>query len=1091
LADIIPHPALAFDLLLGGDTEFVLSDGRDVLPEERPGNDVLCYSYAVLNPRTGKRFSGVYHLNGRNKRHRVTFPSFIAKILAAAEKGGYIDTPDGKLRTLKNDGRDAIHLLLAAHFSRADLPGFKDFPSLKKRFDGPRGTFATTNTPAVFDVRLPGSGRRRRVSVTLADTKLLAPATCARLKDLGDALGFPKLSVPDVIDETGKPVKGITRMDLVRERHPEEFDLYARRDSEVALAWWMTVGEYAQKAGLSRVPATLGAVAVKLIMAGDAEVLASVLGRALTAKGTVCKQPLYAAAAYQALFADTYHGGRNECFAVGDYGPEDTGGRVFMDLDLAGAYTAAMAFCRPIDWENLEPTKEMERLATSEAMTYASITFRFPDDVRFPSLACDSGDYGLIFPRSGSTAVTGLELMLALNQGAKIEIHAGVRLPFKDADGPRPFAVVAQIINKQRAAAREAAGGKSKSPLELLAKEVGNSGYGKTAQAVGAMKSSPVVRKPFNPRKGCREEMGPSAITAPHVASYTAAIVRVVVSEILHNAPADALPLSLTTDGLLSAMDMDTAKSIANGVGCAVFMDVRSRVDANGSPEFLEKKHAADRVLSVKTRGNFTIEPAEIKPGEMSEPLCARVGHRLEAEVADRLSGDKPGEVREWLKNYAEREYDTRLVGCEFACLQDQWTGNSDLVQIEKSVRMNFDYDMKRRPVNVRTGPNGLIKFETDPWDSLDEFLEWRRDFDAWRIATRSVLKKLEDWQRFVAWRTARRTRSASQRTPWQQRLVALFATGKILPLRTRGRGGEAAPSNALTQPQIAKLLSDAGVPAVTRDIFQKVALRESSLAETLSPPMLSEDFLVLENLRRMLSPEVLKVLASNIVEPNIDDSSILLRQPKTPIDSALKDKADTPLPIENNLIAPKSVEGRVYLAHLKSPEITPSTASENAPAGAREQTPVQTPEPPVETTADTTADTGADTPAETNGAADTNSSTDANGTTDAPPPPPPTRPADPRYDSPALTRAMDAIVPVIETRLRRQGVTSKHIRLGRAAAIADGETEADLPMATLVHALAIREGLPVEFAVAMISGMVSEAVTPFPQHPTTTRSPH
>jgi hypothetical protein len=1040
-----PHPSHAADLLVGWDTEFVRNNGRDFLPEDDAANSVLCITFNLYCPQSGRGVSFIHHLEPGGRRKRPKLATILGLIWLAAEQAGLFPTPDGRFRKLTNAGGDTFKLYLIGHFTRADLPVCRDFEKVKRRFDGPRGTFCTTNSPTILEVRLPGKGRRCDFSVRLYDTKLLAPAGYGSLKRLGEALGFPKLSVPDVIDESGVLVPGITRMDLVRDRHPSEFAAYAIRDAEVALAWFLKVADYCASIGLPRVPATLGAISVAFIKDGDTRLLAAVLGRKTAASGSMSKEVLPELAAHQTLMADAFHGGRNEAYSVGLYGPEDSAGLDYTDIDLSGAYTCALAFAREIDWDNVEGTKELDPLATLDAMTFATVDFKFPKDTRFPSLPVEGDGYGLIFPLSGTASVTGPELVVARNQGAEIIVRAGVRLNFLDADGPRPFARMAQAINKQRAAAKAAAGGKKGSAMELVAKDVGNATYGKTAQAVCSMKSQPDIRRQFNPRNGFREPIDRSGITAPHIAAYASALPRAVMSEIEANTPPDAAVMSVTTDGILSSMPMETAQVAADGPVCRLFKSLRVLVDANGSPEILETKHVARRVLSVKTRGNFTVEPAEIAPGKMSDLLCARAGHRLETSLED-----KQAEVQEWLRIHGEREFDTKLRGSVFRSLQEQWAGNSDLVDIETAVRANFDFDWKRRPINVRTGPDGLIKFETSPWKSLEEFLEYRRDFDACRIATHSVLKTKNDMDRFLAWRTTKRTRSAGRRTPWQHHLLVRFAKGDILPLKGRGNSSKAAPPNAVTTGQIAKLLSDAGVPEVTGRIVKHAADRESALAETPPPPMLSEDHSVIENLRRVLPVEVFLALTAGTGKTSSDYNHRVLAHDETQIDNSLKANADVPPITENKSISPNSVEGRAGLGYYFLPETT------------------------------------TDAPTETNG------TDDANGAT--PPSAPPLTPAgskqsrtaDPRHDSAAVTSAMQALVPLIEARLRRQGVTTRHIRLGRAAAIADGDTDADLQMSTLVHALALKDGLPPEFAVAVIAGLVTALTSHFPATPQT-----
>jgi hypothetical protein len=77
----------------------------------------------------------------------------------------------------------------------------------------------------------------------------------------------------------------------------------------------------------------------------------------------------------------------------------------------------------------------------------------------------------------------------------------------------------------------------------------------------------------------------------------------------------------------------------------------------------------------------------------------------------------------------------------------------------------------------------------------------------------------------------------------------------------------------------------------------------------------------------------------------------------------------------------------------------------------------------------------------------------------------------------------MAALTPGLEVQLRRQGLTSKHLRLGRIAAETDGTPEVDRPMAALAHALAVKDGLPVELAVLMLRALLFQTETSTPQN--------
>ena len=84
--------------------------------------------------------------------------------------------------------------------------------------------------------------------------------------------------------------------------------------------------------------------------------------------------------------------------------------------------------------------------------------------------------------------------------------------------------------------------------------------------------------------------------------------------------------------------------------------------------------------------------------------------------------------------------------------------------------------------------------------------------------------------------------------------------------------------------------------------------------------------------------------------------------------------------------------------------------------------------------------------------------------------------PADPRHNSAAVADAMNNLIPHLETQLRRQGVTGRHLKLGRIAAARDGTPIQDQPMAALVHALSIKNDVPPEFGVAILAALINSS---------------
>ena len=166
-----PHVNGNFDLIVGFDTEYVRgSELDDSVPDD--DNAVVSYQVALYAPATGQRRSGLFLTEGLTRRHRYSMRGYLNRALAAALDAGMVD-PEGE-----------INIALVAHFTRADLPGFRDFNRLKTRFDAVRKTYCSIKRPTICDLRTP-SGVRVKARITLFDTRLLAPAGAGSLGALG------------------------------------------------------------------------------------------------------------------------------------------------------------------------------------------------------------------------------------------------------------------------------------------------------------------------------------------------------------------------------------------------------------------------------------------------------------------------------------------------------------------------------------------------------------------------------------------------------------------------------------------------------------------------------------------------------------------------------------------------------------------------------------------------------------------------------------------------------------------------------------------------------------------------------------------
>ena len=281
--------------------------------------------------------------------------------------------------------------------------------------------------------------------------------------------------------------------------------------------------------------------------------------------------------------AQCYHGGRNEAFAVG-FSPA---GREVFDLDLCGAYTTAMALISVPNWSTARYTNSLSELTTIGALAFAHVRFSFPDETRIPSLPVRaSSGRGLIYPLTGSSWCTGPELIVALNQGAPIEVLQGLRIDFVP-NSPRPFEEFARKISRIRKDAKS----RGDQVLDSLAKEVGNSAYGKIAQAVASQRSIPDdvdIRRVFDVETETMRELGPSRISQPMLAAFITGAVRAMVCEALARIHTDHWIGSVTTDGFLSTAAVETIDQ--SGPIARSFSEARIRISPD-DPKLWELKH--------------------------------------------------------------------------------------------------------------------------------------------------------------------------------------------------------------------------------------------------------------------------------------------------------------------------------------------------------------------------------------------------------------------------------------------------------------------------------------------------------------------
>ena len=339
---------------------------------------------------------------------------------------------------------------------------------------------------------------------------------------------------------------------------------------------------------------------------------------------------------------------------------------------------------------------------------------------------------------------------------------SGWRVEWQVPPALRPFEGFTRRINEIRAGAKQA----RDLVLDKTAKEIGNSLYGKIAQAVASQRVIPddiVFRRTFDTKLGKSGTLGPSAISQPMFAAYCTGLVRAALCEALSVLPPTAWLASATTDGFLFAGD--TRDIDVSGPVAQAFTAARLRITPDNGAIW-EEKHRIPRAVVMKTRGAFTVAP----PDWQGEAICAQAGYRLADADAAWLTDLERSQ--RWIEHYRRRDYDTRFESPSLTSLRDQHNKGLDLQRVERLTRWNADFDFKRRPINVRD-IDGLIAADTLPWQTVEEFEGVRDGLENWAKSQRRVLKAAVDFQAMTAWTSGSASRRALGATA-QNRLPPL-----------------------------------------------------------------------------------------------------------------------------------------------------------------------------------------------------------------------------------------------------------------------------------------------------------------------------
>lgn len=482
-----------------------------------------------------------------------------------------------------------------AHYNSADLSILSDFDLIKGDLDIINKYFVTLGKPFKY----------ADSNVHIRDTSLLAPTGNRSLEAIGSLYGsiFSKISLTSEEKQN---------MHLLLKRDRKLFQEYAIQDALITLKHSNEMENFGFSSRRIGVPLTLSSLGKTYVLNKWEELnqkgyqisskyLIGDSSSVQTPKGLMVTKDV---GLYMSYYIANYKGGRNESFMYG----VDTE-TLWFDYDLTSAYTTSMANLGDPDYRNLTMKLGSEvNIGDWPVETFidnyiiVKCSFKFPSETKYPSIPCYIDDNITVYPLEGTGFLTGVEYLLAKNQGCSFIIESVLMIPFsRDAESNtiinKPFFVIIKELQRMR---REHP--KNSLP-NLLLKEYMNSIYGNVTRGMAN-------KKRFDVKTGNHVKMEPSPLSNPILASWTTAFIRSVIGECLHNiSEIGGKIVSTTTDGFITNIPHLESKLLELEVNktplLRKYRDLRRLL--SGDHSGLETKHEGVGVISWTTRGQLGI----------------------------------------------------------------------------------------------------------------------------------------------------------------------------------------------------------------------------------------------------------------------------------------------------------------------------------------------------------------------------------------------------------------------------------------------------------------------------------------------------
>ncbi len=774
-------------LLVGFDTEFKAPEEAVTKAEIEAGLakvNVLSYQFHALSS-DGDEWKGICC---PETGERISLSEFLIFVLGSRCR----DTSTGKLPT---------QIYLVGHFTRADIPTFKNFKDLKDTLFNIRNTFSISGGGLKIDVQFP-EGEPITLSVNIRDTILLTPSSKKGLKTLGELMNLPKIDLKTADHDHEWLIKN---MDYCRDNHWELFKEYALTDASISMKFGKEVVDlYKANQGRSVFPVTLSSIGVdmltKRLLESKPPLFDQLFGYESNKDKTFSKRLGYfrkktkrvqrkEVHRFNAFATECYHGGRNEQFWFGP-GFQDE----WFDYDLHGAYPTAMSMIGLPLWSDMRISHDLDDYG-ADTLGYAEVEFEFPANVRYPVLPVRTAN-GIIFPLKGRSNCAAPEIHLARKLGAKLRISFGLVVPTNSEI--KPFA----DFTKELVAKRNAAG--SKTLRGLFWKEITNSTYGKTAQGLRS-------KRVYDLRDDETKPLDPSPITNPYLAAFITSAVRAVLGEMMNGLPPNRMVFSCTTDGFLTNATVSEMHALEEGSLFRMFSRTREWLTEN--PAVWEIKHKIFQPLGWRTRGQATLLAGNLEEPsnaiESKNIVLAKGGiHVPKYKESDASKNDYIVDL------FFNRDPNKEIMVLSGVGLRDIMTFDADFVERKFFKRLGMEFDWKRAPYGVATdSSSGHLAFSSRPWDNVNQFILSRETWEEYVSKGFVCLKSENDFRKFADFADTRMLLDADSRRYLRKEAGDLCRLRQaICSAWKHGKAGIPSDMYPMTAFEFAEVLSSSGI---------------------------------------------------------------------------------------------------------------------------------------------------------------------------------------------------------------------------------------------------------------------------------------